>query len=335
MNPVASPPAVLLHVTSTDGHRGSYLSLLGGLLNGVRASGPWQMLRAPTPVFFLTLEGAFGLYCFIASLRVLSGRQTLGLLLRPGPALTGQSLRLRIKRRILKWLRCMPKVQTFTILPFSVEPGLAEIADGWIHDPQLWDLTAKERRQEERAEGAICADIRKAAAGRRICCALGRQDKSKGFDWFADLYAEHLPLRETLLFAFGGKVDGEVAASLASFEQAGGFACNRFVTDSELLDIYAAADLIWCAYDPGYDQASGILGRAVQLGIPVMVRRGSLAHRLCKIEGFAHLAIDPTTDVRAFANLPPREDEDKAVDRARRMGAESLERLRAALGVAP
>lgn len=37
MNRAISQPAVLLHVTSEDGHRASYLSLLNDLLNGARA----------------------------------------------------------------------------------------------------------------------------------------------------------------------------------------------------------------------------------------------------------------------------------------------------------
>ncbi len=152
MNRAISPPAVLLHITSEDGHRGSYLSLLGGLLNGARARGFWQMLLTPKPLCFLTLEGAFALYCLIAPSRALIGRRTVGLLLRPRPALTGQSLRLRIKRYILKWLRRLPQIQTLSILPFSVEPRFADIADGWIHDPQLWDLRAEKGSTEIKGE---------------------------------------------------------------------------------------------------------------------------------------------------------------------------------------
>lgn len=325
--------AVVFYISSEGGHRGSYLKTLGNLLDGERSNSILHILTTSIPVLFLTLEGSFALYCIVSCIRSVFKKRTVGLLLRPKPALIGRSHRLRIKRLALKWLLRLPRVQTLTILPFYLEPNFGTIANGWIHDPQLWDLTAEERERTEATESALCADIRKVAAGRYICCAMGRQDKSKGFHWFAELYTKKSELRRLTLFAFGGKVNATLKPSLSAFKQAGGFVCNRVVTDAELLDLYAAADLVWCAYDHDYDQASGILGRAVQLGIPVVVRRNSLAHRLCEIEGFVHLAIDPIADVGALATIPQREDSKKTAERAQRMGEESLARLRAALGV--
>src|ERR1700685_4165033 len=43
-----------------------------------------------------------------------------------------------------------------------------------------------------------------------------------------------------------------------------------------------SADLVWSCYAPDYNQSSGIHGRAVQLGIPVVVRRGSYIDALGK-----------------------------------------------------
>lgn len=326
-------PNLLIHTVSEEGHRGSYLSLLSQLLNGARARNLGQMLFTAKPLLLLSIEAsAFSLYCLIAPVRALLGRRTVGLLMRPRPVVMGKSIRLRIKRLLLKLLRRLPRIQTFTILSFSIEPRFADVADGWIHDPQIWDLTPEERAN---SPGALFADIRNAANGRRICCAVGRQDQNKGFDWFADLYARNAALRDSILFAFGGKVFGMAETYLPAFAQAGGFACNRFVTDAELLDLYAAADLIWCAYDPDYDQASGIVGRAAQLGIPVVVRRDSLAHRLCQVEGLAHIAIEASTDWQHLTDLPAREDQRQAVARTQRLREESLNRLREALGITP
>lgn len=333
MNCAISPPAILMYVASEDGHRGSYLSSLGNHLNGARSRNLVRMLFSPIPLLFVTIEGSFGTYCFAALLRTLMGRRTAGLLLRPGPAVNGRSFRLRLKRLILKLLRRLSQVQTLTILPFAVEPRFVEIADGWIYGPELWDLSLNERHGREMTEGALCTDIRRAAAGRRVCCAVGRQSKRKGFGWFTDLYAKDSALRSSMLFAFGGNVSGEVAAHLANFEHAGGYACNRFITDAELLDLYAAADLIWCVYDADYDQASGILGRAAQLGVPVVVRRGSLVHQMCEIEKLVHIAIEATMNWWQVDVSPPREDREKATARAHRMGEVSLRRLREALGV--
>lgn len=296
------------------------------------------MLATPLPVFFLTLEGSFGLYCFVCALRTLFWRRTVGLLLRPFPALTGTSFRLRLntsfrlrlKRSLLKGLRHLPCVHTFTILPFSIEYRFSDIADGWIYDPQIWDLTVEERATPG---GPLCRDILMVANGRQVCCAVGRQNTEKGFDAFTNIYVNFSALRDTMLFAFGGQVKTEGTGYLPAFSQAGGYVCNRFVTDAELLDIYAAADLIWCVYAPDYDQASGVLGRAAQLGIPVVVRRGSLVQRLCESEGLAHVAIDSSADWQKLTQIPPREDRRSAAARADRMREESLNHLREALGI--
>lgn len=306
----------------------------------VRVSSWGDAVSSRAPLFVPTVEDMFLSYSIIAVLRSLLGRRTVGLLFRPGPALAGTSLRLRLKRAILKLLLRLPLTQTLTILPFSVEPRFAEIADGWIYDLQLWDLDAQEcRRVRERpdgeASGGLRAAIGGAAAGRPVCCAIGRQNRDKGFDRFVDLYVTGPGLREAMLFAFGGRVDAGVAAGLADFRRAGGFGLERELSDEELLDLYGAADLVWCAYDPSYDQASGILGRAAQLGIPVLVRDGSLIHRMCRLEDIAHVAVAPLPDsicdwTRTLA-VPSRQPE-AAAGRTRRMAASSVRRLREALG---
>lgn len=316
------------------GHHDRYRRLLFQLLAAPGDSGRVMgsaAVWARQPILAPTIENAFLAYAAVSLFRALWGRRTTGLLFRPGPALIGDSFRLRVKRLLLKTLRRSPYVRTLTITSFAVEPRFAEIADGWIHDLQLWDLDAEERETAHTFVGALQADIKAAAAGRRVCCAIGGQDKNKGFDWFVETYTQNDALRGAMLFAFGGEVAANAAAHLPAFQQAGGFACNRHVSDAELLDIYAAADLVWCAYDPGYDQASGILGRAAQLGVPVVVRRGSLIHRMCEIEKITHIAIDRPTDWRLIAAPPPRESRTVAEARAARMAAESLRRLREAL----
>ena len=69
---------------------------------------------------------------------------------------------------------------------------------------------------------------------------------------------------------------------------------NRFVSEEELIALYASSDLVWAFYDEEYDQASGIFGRALQFGVPSIIRSGSLVDRLCKIEKIPSLAL--TTD---------------------------------------
>ena len=54
---------------------------------------------------------------------------------------------------MLGWLKRCASIQTLTILPFSVYPAFPTIADGWIYDPQLWDLTDAERVAVETLRG--------------------------------------------------------------------------------------------------------------------------------------------------------------------------------------
>lgn len=330
----ALPGAVLLvdYGAGDEGHRGQYNAMLGRLFNLRRADFSLAMLLARAPVLCPQIEAApvrFALTCLV---RGLLGRRTVGFLLRPLPALYGQTLRLRAKRAALKLLLRTPGAQVLTIVPFAIAPRLATIAHGWIHDLQNWD--GQLDRDPPVAED-LTHDIRRHAAGRPVCCAIGRQERAKGFDRFAALYSGSAGLRETLLFAFGGRVAPELAASAGSFAADGGFALDRFVSDAELAGLYAAADLVWCVYAPDYDQASGVLGRALQRGIPVVARRGSVIAAICANEGHPVIEFGEDEGNEAFAAIPPRTPPDHAEARARLHGEVSLTRLAEALQTAP
>ena len=113
-------PKIYIEIAALGGHRGSYLDFFCKLFDGARTQCIAKMLFTKKPLFFITLEGSFGLYSFAAPFRAVLGRRTVGLLLRPLPAVEGKSLRLRTKRLVLKILRRISAVQTLTILPFSV-----------------------------------------------------------------------------------------------------------------------------------------------------------------------------------------------------------------------
>ena len=317
---------------SDDGHRGNYMAFLNRLYTAERVPFGWCAALTWHPVLVPMIEESFWKYVVICLLRGLLGRRTVGFLFRPRPALEGRDWRLRAKRWVLRALRRLPTTRTLTILPFSVEPGFATIADDWIYDFEMWDLIGDERIVPG-APGPLGTDLLEAAHGRLVCSTIGRQDPSKGFDRFAELYLSSPPLRAAMLFACGGKVDPAMADRAEAFAGTGGFIRARFITDAELLDFYACADLIWCVYAPDYDQASGILGRAMQLGLPVVVRRDSLIHRLCVIEGVAHVALDDATDPAEFIAMAGHKDPTKGAARALSHRGESLRRLSDALGL--
>ena len=326
---------ILLFSRREDGHRRSYLDFFMRLFEGRQISAR-KLWWAREPVFFMMIEEDFALYAVVAMFRSACGRRTAGLLFRPLPALRGTGIRLGIKRLVLALLKRLPTVSTLTILPFSVEPGFERIADDWIYDPQLWDLGERDRRigTTPPAAGSTLAPVTATANGRRIVAAVGRMDRAKGFDSFARAYAGSAGLRAESLFISCGEINAEVAEEAALLSKAGGVVIDREVNDDELLETYAAADIIWCCYAPDYDQASGVVGRAVQLGVPVIVRAGSLIEKFCVSEGVAHEAIDPTQ----YAGLPAslaRKDPDRGAALAASMARHSLPVLATALGVRP
>lgn len=315
-----------------DGHRGSYIDTLCALFAcDVRGFGLRGMLARP-PVLVPMVEESFARYVALCLIRAVLGRRTVGLLFRPRPAVDGMTVRLRAKRLALRLLRRLAGVRTLTILPFAVEPRFAQIANGWIHDLQLWDLCLPGTAASLPAPGALAAAIRAVAAGRGVCCAIGRQDRAKGFDTFARAWLESPALRQSVLFAYGGKVAADCAAEAERFAAAQGFSANRLVSDQELLDLYACADIVWGVYDPAYDQASGIVGRAMQLGIPVAVRAGSLVERLCLTEDHPCLSLEDPVGLDLSA-LPTRLNPAVARQRAERHARESIATLREALGL--
>lgn len=337
MSERAVSPAVVIYdnYPGNDGHRGEYYALMARLIGSTRTSSLWRALWARQPVLDGAIEASVGSYILLCVVRAAMGRRTAGILFRPLPLLEGGLLRLRVKRMLLGLVKRLPGVATLTILPFELEPGFARFASGWIYDPQYWDLHYPDAVDADRPIGAFAQEIRAAAAKRRVVVAVGRQDEAKGFDMFSQLFAARADLRERWLFAFGGRVvDRLVAPCLDPFVAAGGQAKSEYISHDELLDLYAAADAVWCCYALDYDEASGVFGRAIQLGLPVIVRKGSLLERTCRAEGLAYVAYDGEVASFDGVAVPAPTDPVLAARRARQWGEESVTKLRGFLGLA-
>ncbi|MDF2142049.1 hypothetical protein [Paenirhodobacter sp. CAU 1674] len=332
---------LILFSGSRGGHRGSFEDFVQRLWGGtVKRAG--LQVNHREPALFLMIEDSSLGYVASAVLRQLLGRRTVGLLFRPGPALDGSSPRLRLKRNLLKLLKKMPRVTTLSIIPFSMRPDFAAVADGWIHDLQLWDMEDTDfkvidaLRSDQGCSDADAAafygTILEAAAGRPVLVALGLQSRDKGFVRLAaaarDLTAQGWQI------VVAGRIDPTLAAQKAELEKLGALVVDRFVSDGEILGAYAAASAVWCCYDPAYDQASGILGRAVQLGCPVVVRAGSLSEALCQQEARPFLAVDGAVDAPLTLSALPAGDAEGGRRAAKRFRERSLAVLSDALQLA-
>lgn len=260
---------------SLEGHRREYVSLFERLFSlqgwDTRVATHWrEALADRAPSFFLMIEESFGGYVVAAVVRAALGRRTVGLLFRGREAVSGNSLRLRVKRMVLSVLRRVPNISTISIVPFNVDPRLAGVADAWIDDPQLWDV-----EDTSLTTTPLSVDLVAAANGRGLVVSLGGQSEAKGFRFFAKAWAEDRSLRDRWLFVAAGKV-AVAEMSLAGILRAeGGVVIDRFISDAELASLYGVADVVWGVYAPSYDQASGIFGRAVQYDVPILLRRGS------------------------------------------------------------
>lgn len=284
-----------LYAKDLSGHRKEYQNFIKEFIPAKTIS-LRELFFKREPVIFMMIEDSPLIYLFISIFRALFKFQSIGFLFRPLPVFNKKSLRMRIKYFFLSNLKKINAVKTLIIIPSQVNDRFWEICDGWIYDMQLWD-TSKEQiltfnNSKMEKNNPFLQMIKPLANGRSVISAIGSQNKSKGFHIFAKLFIENPDIRENFIFIFGGKLDG-YSEILKEFIEVGGLAIDRFITNDELINLYASSDLVWSLYDNEYDQASGIFGRAVQFGIPSVIRHGSLIHKLCKMERIPSLALNP------------------------------------------
>lgn len=267
----------LVHVKNHRGHRESYQRLFADLLGLTPSTGnAWRrffrLLAAPY-VLFATLDGEDIAFALIALLRAVAGKPTVALFLRPQACFAGGGKSF-VKRTLFRMLRHLPRLRVLTILPFEVEPRFRQVAHDWVYDPQLWDLSAT-GALENVSETPLSAQVRLLAKERQVLTFLGSVNRRKGFHLLVESLAATPGWQQKFFVVIAGKVSADCQAMAKALEKDGALIVDQFVSDNELLSLYPASDLIWCCYDPSYDQASGIFGRAVQFGRVPIVRRDS------------------------------------------------------------
>jgi hypothetical protein len=317
---------------SLEGHRGELYEVLARLFTTTRTRSFGRALCSRDPVLIPTIEASLLQFLVLSCLRSLLGRRTAAFLLRPRPLIEPDSIRHRIKRMVMRLLIRIDQIRVILFLPFEVEPRFAAIANDWIYDPQLWDLHFPATIAVPLDRRHLASSVRDAAGQRRVCLALGRQDHDKGFDAFVKLYADNAELRDRFLFVSGGSIAPELKSCAARLAALGGLVIDRHVDRDELVELYRSADLVWCSYAPDYDQASGIFGRALQMGLPSVVRAGSLLHAYCRQEHLTHIAFDGDPLRFPLEASCARADPIGASKTAFAQGEVSLNRLRAAFG---
>jgi hypothetical protein len=213
-------------------------------------------------------------FVVLSGIRGLLRRPTIGISISPERCLNKKGFPNLLKRYLFLVCKVIPKVYVLSILPFDVEPRLGQLVSNWIYDPQFWDLGYLNINDKSRLPKEI-VKLRQVSGERAIVVSLGKQDIIKGAAYFVHLYNSSEILRNAALFVMVGNCSLIESSDLDKFRSLGGVVVDRFVTEEELIACYEIADCVWACYDPDYNQSSGIFGRAIQIGVPVIVRKGS------------------------------------------------------------
>lgn len=292
-----------LYTKTLSGHRASYLDFIRTKIGGERIQGQ-SIFFWKGAVFFLMVEDNFSLYFFACIFRSVLGKRTVGLLFRPKPVIESTKIKHKIKFWMLKFLCQFSETRTISIVPIALEPAISEIVDDWVYDFQLWDLTVSQKdtvkkikEKYMRGDPKLLNDyevLRDIGAynleRKKIIVSLGAQNKSKGIHQLSS-YCSDL-IKNDYCLVIAGRFSANESDTRRNIIDSGGVVIDRYLSDEEILVMYAIADAVWCFYDPSYDQASGILGRAIQLGVLPVVRKKSYSELLCVEQNIDHISLD-------------------------------------------
>ena len=262
-----------------------------------------RVLADAPSVFFVTLDDDVAGFAAVAAKRRLAKRPTAGLLLRPQSCFARGPVGY-VKHALFRTLKSLRGVTIATITPFDVAPAYAKVASIGLADPQYWDLL-RDGHAPPPASTPLSHDVVQRAQGRPIIAAVGSLNPEKGLEHLAAALeqcrsAHHIG--DDAFVVFAGRVLPGSEAIAKRLDQAGALVVDRFISDDELSSLYGIADAVWACYAPAYDQASGIFGRAIQTGVPAILRRGSVISQIAANNDFAHYAIDGH-DISELAQL--------------------------------
>jgi hypothetical protein len=331
----------LVYAVSTSGHRQSYLDTLSSLFALEPVSGSMNLalfrrLVAAKRLLFATLDDDMFSFGAIAGMRSVLRRPTAALFVRAQKCFETGRWHHPLKRRAFSALRRLPHLAVASITPFEVAPRHAEVAHAGVLDPQYWDLHDGEALRRP-GMTALSDEVLTRAAGRHILCVLGSLTTIKGLEFLAETLERHPRIPERSFVVAAGRVPAASASLTARMTAAGAMIIDRFITDAELESLYGVADSIWACYRPDYDQASGVFGRAIQLGVPPIVRDGSLLATFAAVNSVGHLPLvygdyDALTELlkslparRETARLLSQDERSRLIESWRQMFVQTIE----------
>jgi hypothetical protein len=272
------------------GHRKDYMNFCDTYLGGQKSTNLYKEVFFNKKIFFLMIEEMFLVYVLISVIRNLIGLNTYGMTFRANTVFNDRSIRSSLKKFLMSILKKLKRVKTISIIPFYIDERLENVCDGWIYDFQFWDMKLFEDKYKNSRNIDFEQKILKISNGRKIVSALGKQSIVKGFEDFCDKYQD--ALKEDYLFISAGEIIDIDKINVEHYKESGVHIINRKISNQELFSLYSISNFIWGCYKPNYDQSSGILGRALQFKKPIIVRKNSVAEKICISENSAHISID-------------------------------------------
>jgi hypothetical protein len=276
----------MVYGSSVGGHRLSYLRVLSDIfvLSIVDDKPSLRLsvtLCKSNRVLFSTLDDSLGFFIFVSVIRSILLRRTVGLFLRPQTCFETFRNYYPWKKVIFKALKLLPGLTIATITPYDVAPEYGQVSHIGLTDVQYWDWTRPGQTLNVQREPLN--DKIEALAGRRaILTTIGMVSAHKGLDFLADCLEKNPNINNKLMICCIGSVLKGHEELADRLKRHGAFVLGRFATDSEIDSAYVFSDAIWCCYSPKEDQASGVFGRAIQVGCPVWIRANSKIARLAE-----------------------------------------------------
>ncbi|TIM57126.1 hypothetical protein [Mesorhizobium sp.] len=285
----------VVYVKTCGGHRKSYLVTLSDIFGMERAFGritakmAYKLIACKKLLFATLDEHIFSFVCF-SLVRSILGKNTVALFLRPEQCFLPGKLRYRLKWLLFRALRHLPGLTVVAITPFDVVARYAQVATAGVRDPEYWDLHDGVSVLSPK-ETSLSAQLRSMAGRKRLCTAVGVLNAGKGLEFLADALEQFPEIKEHTQVVVAGSANPHTSDVLKKLSATGAVVIDRFLSDAELLSLISTSELIWACYNPEYDQASGIFGRAVQLGSVPITREGAVVSRLAFESGIPFISV--------------------------------------------
>ncbi len=279
-----------------QGHRNDFMFFMNREFDAKRVSLKDSLFTSKVLLFAMYEEHPL-LFLLVAVARKIQGKATSALLFRVDFASKRSGLKDMLKKLALSINKKLGCLKVYSIVSDDVLPSLRTYVHGSFYDFQFWDLQALGYDMK-----SDCVIPHGGTENTRVAIGfLGKQDESKGVNYILPFLNSFGVDRPDLIVRGKFSIDAQDVLERLRLE----YNCdviNEFVDNDQLFNGYFSSDLIWCCYDPLYDQSSGILGRALQLGRVPIVRANSIAEGICRKLKVSYYSFDTDVHVSTFVH---------------------------------